>query len=160
MTSFIVRDPHRYEVDKLAAIAGRGLAEAPTYERLAFNHDKTANYMAGAILKQAGWFLRVIAVKETDEPVGGIIGILEETLFGPDKIAVDVAMLIDKPYRGKCIREFIQCCDDFRDWGIANGAKVVKLGVSSGIKIDSISNFLERIGYARIGSMHAYIVGA
>lgn len=156
--SYTVRDAHGYEVDKLAAIAGRVLAEAPTYTRLAFDQDKTANYIAGAILKQDGWFIRVIA-DENDEPVGGLIGVCETSLFGPDKIAFDVTMMIDKSHRGKCIRQFIQCCEDFRAWGIESGAKIVKLGVSSGIKIDSIANVLERLGFVRIGGMHAHIVG-
>lgn len=157
MASYIVRDAHGYEVDKLAAIAGRVLSEAPTYTRLAFDHDKTANYIAGAILKQDGWFIRVIAEADSDEPVGGLIGVMEETLFGPDKVAYDVTMMIDREHRGKCIREFIQCCEDFRTWGLNNGAKIVKLGVSSGIKIDSVSNLLERLGFIRIGGMHAHI---
>lgn len=155
---YAVRDAHGYEVDKLAAIAGRVMDEMPTYTRLAFDHEKTANYIAGAILKQKGWFLRVI-VDETNEPVGGLIGVCEETLFGPDKVAYDVTMMIDKEHRGKCVRAFIQCCEDFRDWGVNEGAKIVKLGVSSGIKIDSVSNVLERLGYIRIGAMHAHIVG-
>lgn len=158
MAMYYVRDAHNYEVDKLAAIAGRVLAEAPTYTRLAFDHEKTANALAGAILKQDGWFLRVIA-DENDEPVGGIFGVCEEALTSRDKVAYDITMMIDKPHRGKCIRAFIQCCEDFRAWGIANGAKIVKLGVSSGIKIDSISNLLERLGFVRIGSMHAHIEG-
>lgn len=159
MASYIARNPHGYEVDKLSAIAGRVLAESPTYTRLAFDHSKTANYIAGAILKQQGWFIRVIAQGDSDEPVGGLIGVCEETLFGSDKIAYDITMMIDKEHRGKCIRAFVQCCEDFRAWAIADGAKIVKLGVSSGIKIDAISNVLERLGFVRIGGMHAHIVG-
>lgn len=159
MASYIVRDAHGYEVDKLTAIVGRVLAEAPTYTRLAFDHEKTANYIAGAILKQAGWFIRVIAEADSDEPVGGLVGVNETTVYGPDKVAFDLTMMIDKEHRGKCARQFIQCCEDFREWAIADGAKIVKLGVSSGIKIDSLSNVLERLGFVRIGSMHAHIVG-
>lgn len=159
MASYIVRDALGYEVDKLAAIAGRVLAEAPTYTRLTFDHEKTANYLAGAIAKKEGWYIRVIAKADDDEPVGGIIGVCEETLFGHDKIAYDVTMMIDAAHRGRCTRAFIQCCEDFREWAIKNNAKIVKLGVSSGIKIDSISNVLERLGFIRIGAMHAHIVG-
>lgn len=156
--SYTTRDARGDEVDKLAAIAERVLAEAPTYTRLTFDHEKTANYIAGAILKQDGWFLRVIA-DANDEPVGGLIGICEESLFGPDKIAYDITMMIDKEHRGRCIRQFIECCDCFLEWSIAQNCKIVKLGVSSGIKIDSMERMLERLGFARIGSMHAFIVG-
>lgn len=159
MSRYIVRDARGDDVDKLTAIVGRVLAEAPTYTRLAFDHEKTANVLAGAILKQKGWFIRVITLADTDEPVGGLGGICEDSLFGPDRIAIDITMMIDKEHRGRCIREFIQCCEDFRDWAIAEGASVVKIGVSSGIKIDSVSNVLERLGFARIGGMHAHIVG-
>jgi len=156
--SYTVRDAYGHEVDKLAAIVGRILAEAPTYSRLAFDHEKTANTIAGAILKQPHWFLRVIADSD-DEPVGGICGVNPISDFGSDRIAHDITMMIEKAHRGHCTRQFIQCCEEFRDWAIADGAKIVKLGVSSGIKIDSISAFLERLGFARIGGMHAHIVG-
>lgn len=134
------------------------MAEMPTYARLTFDHEKTANCIANGILKHDGWFLRVIA-DENDEPVGGLCGVNFTSDFGPDKIAHDVTMMIDVPHRGRCTRQFIQCCEDFKAWAIADGAKIVKLGVSSGIKIDSIASFLERLEFTRIGSMHAYIVG-
>lgn len=157
-SKYTVRDARGGDVDKLAAIIGRVLAEAPTYERMTFDHEKTANVIAGCILKQDGWFIRVIA-DENDEPVGGIAGFIETSLFGPDKVAQDITMMIDKPYRGRCVREFIRCCCDYRAWAISNGAKIVKLGVSSGMKIDSISAALERLSFIRIGAMHANIVG-
>lgn len=157
--SYVVRDAHGYEVDKLAAIAGRTLAELPVYLRLAFDHKKTANALAGAIAKQDGWYLRIIA-DENDEPVGGIFGGCMESICGPDKIAFDITIMIDKPHRGKCIREFVQCCEDFQEWGIAQGAKVIQIGASSGMKVDSISNMLERIGFVRVGAIHAHVIGA
>ncbi len=158
MSSYSVRDARGGDVDKITAVVGRVLAEAPTYARLTFDHEKTANLIAGCILKQDGWFIRII-VDAFDEPVGGICGVIEQSMFGPDKTATDVTMMIDKEHRGLCVREFTQCCLDYKDWALANGAKIVKLGVSSGIRIDAISVFLERLDFVRIGGMHAYIVG-
>jgi len=98
-------------------------------------------------------------VSDTDEPVGGITAVCEETAFGPDKIAYDLIMIVEKEHRGRCTRAFIQCIEDYRTWALNEGAKIIKLGVSSGIKIDSVSNILERLGFVRIGSMHAHLTG-
>lgn len=155
---YSVRDSRGGDVDKLAAIIGRVLAEAPTYAQLTFDHDKTARCIVNGIMRREGWFLRVIA-DENDEPVGGLCGVNFVTEFGPDKVAYDITMMIDKPHRGRCVRQFIQCCEEFRDWAIKDGAKIVKLGISSGMQIDKLSSVLERLEFVRIGATHAYIVG-
>lgn len=157
---YTVREPHNYELDKLVDIVKNGLAESPTYCRLSFDHEKMVQHVASAILKQHGWFIRVIATEDEDEPVGGLMGYSEELVFSTDKIASDIVMVVAKEHRGRCTRAFIQCIEDFRAWALSDEkVKIIKLGVSSGMKIDAVSNVLERLGFVRIGAMHAHLVG-
>lgn len=159
MASYIVRYARPVEVDEIAAIVGRVWDES-IYAPLTFDHEKTANLLVEGILCRPGWFLKVIAEKETNKVVGGLLGRIETILTSPDKVAYDVSMMIDKDHRGKCIKQFISLLDEFALWGAANDAKIIKVGVSSGIKVDSASTFLERLGFKRAGSMHSMVVGA
>lgn len=154
-----VRDARGEELDKLARISERVLKEAPTYTGMRFDLDKTANMIAGAILKQKGWFLRVIARDGDNEPVGGLICVCVDSTFGPDKIAYDITIMLDQEHRGKCLKQLIQIIEEYKAWAIAEGAKVVKMGVSSGLSVDGASMFFERLGFARIGAMHGFVVG-
>lgn len=154
---YTVRDAGYIDLDKIATIVGEVWDET-IYEACTFNYEKTVNMVAGAIMKQPGLFLRVIA-DENDEPIGGLIGRCEDLICSDEKIAYDISMLIKADHRGKCVKQFIQVLKEFKEWGIAEGAKIIKIGVSSGIKVDAFSTFVERLGYQRIGAMHGYVVG-
>lgn len=152
-----VRDAVDKEVFRLVEISEKVLQES-TYAHMTFDKEKSANYLYGAIVKQPGWFLRVIA-DDSDKLVGGILCVCETSLFGPDKLAYDITIMVDEEYRGKCLPQLIQIISEYKDWAIAEGAKLIKLGVSSGINIDKASAFFERLGFERIGSMHGFKVG-
>lgn len=155
---YTVRDAVAMDLDKLVAISRRVLAEAPTYTFTTFDENKCANYICGAILKQPGWFLRVIA-DENDDAVGGLICYCEPFIYSGDKIAYDVTLMIDAEHRGKCLAQLIQLIDEYKAWALAEGAKVIKFGISSGISVAKGARFLERLGFRHIGSMHAIVVG-
>lgn len=154
---YSVRDAVDTETFDIADICERVLQEAPTYHRMRFDRMKVANYVYGAIMKQPGWFLRVI-VDDRDKIVGGICCQCCESMNGPDKVAFDVTIMLDEEHRGKCLREVIQIVEDYKQWAIAEGAVVIKMGVSSGINMDKASVFFETLGFKRIGAMHGYLV--
>lgn len=155
---YVVRDAKDMEVFQLVDISRAVLAESPTYKDMIFDAEKSANYIYGAIMKHDGWFLRVIA-DENDRIVGGLLGCLETTVFGPDKIAYDVTVMMEAEHRGRCVKQLVQIVEEFKQWGINSGAKLIKVGVSSGINIDKASMFFEHMGFERIGAMHGYNVG-
>lgn len=155
---YYVRDARHDEITRLVTLSEKVMQES-TYAHMHFDHDKVGNYIVGAILKQPGWFLRVIAEHESDDAVGGLICLTEISIFGRDKMAYDVTIMIDEEHRGKCLKQLIQMVHEYRDWAIKEGAKVIKFGVSSGINIDKASVFFERMGFARIGAMHGVRVG-
>lgn len=156
---YLVRDAYVEEVFRMTEISRDVLQETEVYRDLAFDMEKSANYIYGAIAKQPGWFCKVIAERFSDKVVGGLVAACEVTLFGPDKIAYDVTMMIDKEHRGRCIPELVRIVDLYREWALEQGAKVVKIGISSGMNIDKASQFLERMDFKRIGAMHGYVLG-
>lgn len=154
---YSVRDAVDTETFDITDICERVLHEAPTYSRMRFDRAKVANYIYGAIMKQSGWFLRVIA-DENNRVIGGICCQCIESMNGPDKVAFDVTIMLDEEHRGRCLKEIIQLINDYKEWALAEGAVVIKMGVSSGINMDKASVFFETLGFKRIGAMHGYIV--
>lgn len=154
-----VREARGEEVFKLVEISRKVLLESPTYKHLAFDPAKSANYLMGAILKQPGWFLRIIARNDSSEPVGGMCCTCHESIFGPDKIAYDITVMVEAEHRGRCVRQLMQIVREYKDWAVKDGAKLIKVGVSSSMNMDKASAFFEHLGFARIGAMHGLIVG-
>lgn len=149
---YVVRDAHFEEVDDCAKIVGEVWSET-IYATCAFDLDKCANMMMGGILKQDGWFLRVIADEVSGKPVGGLLGFCGLLHCSSDKVAYDVAMMVQMQHRGRCIRQFLQIVDEYKTWARADGAKIVKIGVSSGIKVDAFVDLFERAGWKRTGAI-------
>jgi GNAT superfamily N-acetyltransferase len=156
---YIVRDALEIEVFQLTDISERVLKESPTYTHMSYDKEKSANYIYGAIAKQPGWFLRVIAEKSSGRLIGGILCFCETVVYGPDKQAYDVTIMIDEEHRGKCTKQIVQIIEEYKEWALKEGAKVIKMGVSSGLNIEKASLFFEKLGYKQIGAMHAYVVG-
>lgn len=159
MSEYETRDARNVEVFKLAEIVKKVLEESTTYRHMMFDAKKTQNYIMGAILKQKGYFLKIIVHKESQEPVGGLLCECWEAYSSQDKIAFDVTVMIEKEHRGKCIKELVQIIEDYKAWALGEGAKVIKFGVSSGLNIDRASRFFEKMGFPKIGAMHALVVG-
>lgn len=155
---YSVRKAVDTEVFDIADICEAVLKESPTYSRTRFDKMKTSNYIYGAIMEQSGWWLRIIA-DENNRPIGGLCCHCEETLYGPDKIATDVTIMISEDVRGRCLKQIIQMVKEYKQWATEQGAVVIKMGVSSGINIDKASVFFESLGFKRIGAMHGYVLG-
>lgn len=157
-TGYYVRDAEEMEVFGLVEASHEVLRES-VYGHMDLNKEKTANFLMDGILKRPNTFFRCISDKN-GELVGGMMCVCDTSLFGADKIAYDVTIMVKKEHRGKCLPQLIQIIREYKDWATAEGAKMIKIGVSSGINIDKASSFFERLGFDRVGSMHSARVGA
>jgi len=147
------------EIECLAGIAERVLKEAPTYTHVSFNKKRTMSFIVDAMTRK-DMFLKVIAREEDDVAVGGIICFVEQIVTSDDLQAYDLTIMLDEEHRGRCLPQIIELVSDYKVWARKQGAKIIKLGVSSGINIDRAATFFERLGFSRIGSMHAYVMEA
>lgn len=154
---YSIRDAKNHEVFRLVEIVESVLQES-VYKHLTFDKEKAAHLVMDGILKRDGTFLRVI-VDANDKIVGGMMCVCEASCFGPDKMAYDITIMMDEESRGRCVRQLVKLVDEYKEWAIKQGAKIIKMGVSSGINIDKASAFFERLGFERVGAMHSMRVG-
>jgi len=159
--TYKIREPYKHfsDLQRMVVIVRAVLEESPTYKHMQFDEKKTMNFLYDAMHGRPGFFIRVI-VDENDVIVGGIICLCEELITSTDKVAYDLTIMMDKEHRGHCITHLVEIIRLYKVWAVAQGAKVVKMGVSSGLNIDKASHFLEKLGFARIGAMHGFIVEA
>lgn len=155
--AYTVRDAENWEVFRLVEITEKVLQES-VYSHIIYDKEKSANYIMDGILKRPGTFLRVI-VDDANVIAGGIFCVCEEMLFSHDKVAYDITIMVDEEHRGRCIKQLVQIIDEYKEWATAQGAKLIKMGVSSGINIDKASQFFEAMGFERVGAMHSLRVG-
>ena len=146
------------EVYRITEICRLVLLESPTYAHMAFDKEKSANCVHGAIVGLPNWFLRVIA-DESNNVVGGLLCYCEPSLWGPDKLAYDVTLMVDEEHRGRCLPELLQIIREYKEWAIKEGARIIKMGVSSAINIDKADTFFHINGFERIGAMYGLRVG-
>lgn len=158
---YIVRDAkkHYQELVQIADVVERVLKEAPTYTNMSFNRKRTMSFTVDAMTRPE-LFIKVIAREEDDVVVGGIICRIEQLVTSDDKQAYDVTIMLDAEHRGRCLKQVVELINAYKTWALKQGAKIIKLGVSSGINIDGAATFFERQGFAQIGSMHAYVMEA
>lgn len=155
--TYSVRDARPAEMDAIVAI-GKAVHPESTYAHLAFDAEKTAHLVIGAILRQPGWYLRLVTFD--DIPVGGIIGWCGAEMFSQDKIARDITFMLLPEHRGKCVLQIKQCIEDYKTWAIAvEQAKLVFIGSSSGFSPAGFSRVFAGLGFKITGVLHSIRVG-
>lgn len=155
---YIVRDATEEDLDQLVEIARDVLKESPTYTHMEFDKEKSAWYLMKAITREPNWFIKVVALKD-GEIAGFILAICETSIFGHDKLAYDVTIMVPEMHRGRCLKQLITIIYAYKEWALKEGAKVVKMGVSSMINIEKAELFFDKLGFKKIGSQHAIILG-
>lgn len=151
-----VRDPRGSELDAIVAL-GEQVGQETIYSHLSYDKDKAANVIAGAILKQKGWFIKVIV--EDDKIVGGLLCWCGEETFTQDKIARDITIMLKKEHRGKCLQALVTMVEEYKKWAEEEGAKLIVLGASSGINTAGASRLFTKMGFKLTGVLHTISVG-
>jgi hypothetical protein len=67
--------------------------------------------------------------------------------------------MVPEEHRGRCLKQLITIIYAYKEWALKDGAKIVKLGVSSMINIEKAELFFDKLGFKKIGSQHAIILG-
>lgn len=153
-----IRDAEPMDVFALVDISAKIMKET-VYAHMTFDKEKTANYLYDAIIKRPGWFLRLISPADSNEIAGGLLCYCEPTLYGPDKLAYDVTVAVAEEHRGRCLRQLIAVIEEYKAWAEKEGAKLIRMGVSSGLNIDKADGFFEKLGFERVGALYAIRLG-
>jgi len=145
----VIRPPGSADVDAIVDMGERMHRES-VYAFLPYNREKVQRLFRAFVDHPETW--GGFVAEDDGKIVGMIGGYLTDYFFCDEKLASDMILFLDQPYRGgltsgRLIRAFEQ-------WAIERGARELCLGISTGINIDSIGRFYEHMGMTRVGAVY------
>lgn len=132
---------------------GRAMLAESTATPFRYDMGKTADSLA-RIINGGG----VIFVSERDGViVGGFAGGISEQWYSMDKVAFDYALFIEPGLRSGLTA--IKLVKAFETWATEMGALEIRMGITTGVNVESTSRLYEYLGFQNIGPMFAKRVG-
>ena len=122
-------------------------AESPHWSRLTFSPEKLRSTMT-MLVNEPRAFLRVVC---TDDgvPLGGMGALLMPHWASDDLYASDLFMFMHPEARGTLAP--VRLVKAYRQWAKENGAKLVLLGITTGVHTEQTAALFERLGMKRCG---------
>lgn len=131
------------DISQVTSLGRRMHEESPIYSKNIFDPQKVIHLLHHSLsIPQE---MCVLINVEDDVVNGGIIGISQENWYGPDREASDVALFIHKDKRGGMLAA--RLIRAYESWAKSIGAKVINLGVSTGIHVEKTTALYKRLGY-------------
>lgn len=81
-----------------------------------------------------------------------MLGTIEATFFGNDKIANDLLLFVSKSERGS--GEASRAIESFCEWAESNGAKSIVIGQTTGVSKESFSALAEKFDFKEFGTVY------
>jgi hypothetical protein len=132
---------------------GKRLHGESLFSNMDYNEESVAK-LGHVAATDENFFFHTIVELPTDVPVGMLIGMLQTTFFGTDKIATDLLFFIEPEHRGQCAEAIQEITTRYSRWGFYKGAKRVYLVSSTGIEPERTEHAYEACGFRKIGTVH------
>ncbi|EMG5747239.1 GNAT family N-acetyltransferase [Yersinia enterocolitica] len=137
------------DIPALVALGARMHRES-RYVTFSFDEDKCAALAVSLINAEFGV---VLVVEESDQLVGWVAGGIGEQYFSHERMAFEYGVFIDTAYRGgtagyRLVKAFIE-------WATNHGARVINMGITTGVHEERTGELYQRLGLARTGSLYS-----
>jgi len=148
----MVRPVQQEEIPYLVSM-GKRLHSESLFRSMDY-HEEMVEKLGRFASADDNFFFQVIVHIETDVPVGMLIGMMQSTFFGLDKIAADMLFFVEPEHRGQCNAALREITTHYRNWGFYRGAKRVYLITSTGIEPERTAKAYEACGFKQVGTVH------
>jgi GNAT superfamily N-acetyltransferase len=137
-----IRPATRDDLDLLLEIAEAMHHESPRYVKLIFSHEKMLQLFLNLIYLDN--YLMLVAERDDGTVIGGIGGMVTEPFFSTDKVANEIGLFLLPEYRGgttaaRLVKAYVA-------WAHELGAKLIQLGISTGIYMDKTAALYRALG--------------
>lgn len=121
------------------------------YRNLTFAPAHLGHLAASLIASPEG--LALVAEKD-GRIIGGMLAqILREPWFCLEPVAIEFGVYVLPPHRGTLAGA--QMVRRYKKWALGRGARIVDLGISTGITTERTGEFYEHEGFARCGDLYS-----
>ena len=142
----MIRDATMLDIPVLLEL-GKEMHAESAFSYLPFDEKKVSGLLAALISSPDGCLL---VYEEKNEVVGGLAAVSCPFFFCHEVFATDLAVFVRKSRRGG--RAVIELTRGYSEW--ADGRPAVRethLGVSTGLKTDSVAKLYQRLGFSPRG---------
>ena len=143
----MVRFAKPEDLDALVVLGAIMHAESPRFSKLAF-----APHRLRATLEQVlqhGFLM--VATELDDTIIGGMAAICLPHWASDDLVATDLALFIHPDHRGGIAPA--RLVNQYRMWARGKGAKLIDMGVNTGVHPEQTAQFLVRMGWSPVGAI-------
>lgn len=141
----MIRPANPLDLPALLDLGERMHAESPRFSRLTFSRARLHNTLRGLLDSPAGF----LWVAEQGVVIGGMAGIIGPHWASDDLVATDLALFIDEKQRGGM--STARLVTEYKRWAHQRGARIVQVGVTTGVQTEQTARLYERLGLARCG---------
>lgn len=139
----MIRDATFDDLDALVSI-GAAMHEESRFSVLAYEPAKVRATLAALIGKQ---YVKV--VERNGEVIGGFAGMVTPHWCSHNLVAYDFGLFMLKEHRGGGTAAHL--LNGFRKWALEKGAKLVTIGISTGVEIEKTRELYDRLQFKTIG---------
>lgn len=93
-----------------------------------------------------------LVAEDNGEVIGGFIGMIMPHWASQDLVASDLTLFVHPNKRGGL--SAAKMVKAYREWAVSRGAKMVNLGISTGVNAELTGQLYERMGFTRIGFIY------
>lgn len=138
-----LRHPNPADEDPLAGLA-RAMHAESWYAGFDFDEARVRQFITE--VQSAPHFLALVAETEKGEIVGFFCAAEMEHYFGHDRYACDICTYVHPKHRGGMA--FQRMIAAYEAWCRIRGVKEIHVGFSSGVTLDKVQRYYQRLGYA------------
>ena len=137
-----IRNAVLADVDQLVEMGRAMQAEGPGFQKLTYAPEKVRAFITALAQNEKSL---VLVAEDQGKIVGVFMGHNAPQWWSHDTITMDFALYVYPDYRGGTTA--MRLLRKYKDWGAAQGAKIIGLGMSSGVTTEKTITLFERLGF-------------
>lgn len=143
----MIREATPTDIAALVALGRAMHDESPRWRRLEYDADKVTNTLRVLVVEP--WGFVWVAEDADGQVVGGMVAAATAHWSSSDLVACDLALFVAPAARGGLAP--LRLLRAYRAWAHNVGAKLVQVGVTTGVHTDETVALMERCGFRRCG---------
>lgn len=143
----MIREANEHDIPELVALGRQMHGESPRWGVLTFDEARLETTLRSLIGSPMGFVW--VAEDSAGEVIGGMVAVVCEHWCSADRVASDLALFMRMDCRGSIAPA--RLLRAYRAWAHEQGAKLVQVGVTTGVHADLTASMMERVGFRRCG---------
>lgn len=143
----MIRQARTEDIPRMLELGAEMHAES-RFSVLVYDSEKVAAMLSHLLATDQ--FIEVI--ENNGLLVGGFAGFVTDHWASKDLVSYDCGLFISPDHRGG--GDAARLIKRFREWAVSRGAKMVTLGVNTGVHPERTARLLESVGFEKIGYLY------